>query len=52
VGGKRRRAEYHLRKGGGRGKGRDSSTERCSVQQQWLVCIIVFIAIFIMFVLF
>ena len=34
------------------GKGRDKSTERCSVQQQWLVCIIVFIAIFIMFVLF
>ena len=27
MGGKRRRTEYHLRKGGGRGKGRDKSTE-------------------------
>jgi len=34
VGVKRRRAECHLHKGGGRGKGRDQSTERGSVHDE------------------
>ena len=34
MGEKRRRAEYHLRKGGGRGKRKDKSTERCGVHDE------------------
>jgi len=31
---KKKRAKYHLRKGGGRGKKRDKSTERCGVHDE------------------